>query len=199
MTRVLLFLVMAAAVRATEVIGSDALRTVPVSQAYSSMVNNKPGDGETVDLNPPRFCWSYLPVMTGFNSYNDTAVKSFRFQISANSNMSSPSTNVTCNYPWYNALAPLTAGNTYYWQIEYRTPVTVDATNDFVTSTSHGMLLNQEVTVSGTGIPGNLAADTTYFVRDVSAPSLSQRMRFHGTAATTQTRHGWRRTTTTRT
>ncbi len=151
----------------TEIIGSDAIKTVPVNQYYSSMVNFKPGDGETVDLNPPRFCWSYLLSMLNFYSYDDTSANSFRFQISPNSNMSSPVVNVVCNYNWYNSLSPLTAGNTYYWQIEYRTPVDVTASDDYIHFLHHGMVLNQQVTVSADVLPGNLSADTTYYVRDI--------------------------------
>jgi hypothetical protein len=121
MMRVLTFLLLAVSARATEIIGSDALQSVPTASSWSAAVNFRPGDGETVEQNPPRFSWPYIPSVDSFLPYTDKSVNRFRFKISPNSNMSSPVVDVECNYNFYNTLAPLTAGNTYYWQIEFMT------------------------------------------------------------------------------
>ncbi len=105
-----------------ETIGSESLVALSASAHYSASVNNKPGEGDIVDFNPPRFSWSYTvnPSQTA-----DNTVKEFRFKISPNSKMSSPVVDVVTESNCYNRLAPLTPGGTYYWQIEYRSPVNV--------------------------------------------------------------------------
>ncbi len=153
----------------SEIIGSESLQTLPASADYMQIVRVQPGDGETVTLNPPIFSWYYTPDPEKIAT--DDGLKTFRFRISANSNMSSPVVDVITPSNCYNKLAPLSAGTTYYWQIQYRyRGVTVDNSNNYFTHIdgAHAMPDGQAVTVSGTSIPSPLAADTTYYIRDAS-------------------------------
>ena len=51
----------------------------------------------------------------------------------------------------------------------YRFAVTVDATTDTLTATNHQLQNNDTLILTATTIPGGLAANTTYYVRDATA------------------------------
>lgn len=97
-------------------IGAEALVPENPRSAYSRYVNWRPGDGETVDLNPPRFSWPYRADWP--QQWGD-ATHLFTFQISAEPDCSRPVVDVTCGYNFYNTIPELEAGRRYYWRVGY--------------------------------------------------------------------------------
>ncbi|OHA30762.1 MAG: hypothetical protein A3B11_02110 [Candidatus Taylorbacteria bacterium RIFCSPLOWO2_01_FULL_44_26] len=111
-----------------QVIGSEALQEFPTSALYSGIANFRPGDGETVDINPPRFSWRYKPQVSpsAFLCYNFVcsawAPYKFVFQVADNPSFTNPIVNVTTLSNSYNFLAPLPTNKTYYWRVGYILP-----------------------------------------------------------------------------
>ena len=83
---------------------------------YSRYVNWRPAEGETVDLNPPRISWPYVP-----NGNLDwySASHNFTLQISSNPDLSDPAVNVTCSFNFYNFLPELKGAEIWYWRVGY--------------------------------------------------------------------------------
>lgn len=121
-------LIHAKPVIAIDTIGAEALTEFPTSALYSSIVNFRPGDGEVVKQNPPRFSWTYnydaaRPVSANGGIYAESeGPHEFIFQISYNSNLSNPIVNIRTPYNMYNFLAPLNTGQTVYWRVGYIKP-----------------------------------------------------------------------------
>src|SRR3989344_3494961 len=102
-----------------QAIGSEALVELPTSALGSRMINFKPGDVETIDLNPPVFSWLYRPDPA---QTTDQKPYVFIFQIANNVDFQNPVVNVLTRSNAYNMLAPLPNANpptTYYWRIGY--------------------------------------------------------------------------------
>src|SRR5205823_34037 len=74
---------------AQTIVADEALIQLPPSANWNMVVNFRPGDGETVSLNPPRFSWTYSSTPSNSDNENnnnaDISPKEFLFQISSNS------------------------------------------------------------------------------------------------------------------
>lgn len=111
-----------------EVIGSEALQSFPESAEYDGVVNFSPGNGESVNINPPRFRWKYNPSTKADGCYNQIcpawAPLEFIFQVtnSSDTTFAHPIVNVLTLSNSYNFLAPFTQGQSYIWRIGYIHP-----------------------------------------------------------------------------
>ena len=102
-------------------IGSDALIEDNPRAYYSRLVNVRPADGETVNLNPPRFSWFYYPRVEEKLKRGETLAGNhiFTFQISANPDFGDPVVNVTTPYNFYNTLPVLRGSERWFWCVGY--------------------------------------------------------------------------------
>lgn len=111
-------------------IGGEAVIALPASASWNSVVNVRPGDGETVVLNPPRFSWTYAPDPANSDNastaYGDIAPKEFIFQLADNAEFQSPVVDVRTPWNMYNLLPALTEGTQYFWRVGYIEPVSQD-------------------------------------------------------------------------
>lgn len=98
-------------------ISAESLLPDDPTTHYSRVVNFAPGDGERVDLNPPRFRWFYHPRPS-----EETAsqVYTFRFQVARDRAFSDLVVDVDTPYNFYNTIAPLTGSDAYYWRVRYQ-------------------------------------------------------------------------------
>lgn len=97
-------------------IEGEALVELPSSALWTGIVNFRPGDEETVGLNPPRFAWSYTPDPADANS--DIEEKMFLFQVGYDADLANPCVNVRTRSNMYNFLAPFVQ-TTCYWRVGY--------------------------------------------------------------------------------
>lgn len=95
-------------------IGAGALLPDNPRSHFSRNVNNAPVEGEVVDLNPPRFRWTYTPTGRGSGLYQ------FVFQVAMSPDFAKPIVDVTTPYNFYNTLALLPDGGPFYWRVGYR-------------------------------------------------------------------------------
>src|SRR5467141_1076126 len=102
--------------RTTVKIGTESLVELPQAALWSGVVNFRPGDGEIVKLNPPRFSWSYTPDPAKADA--DIEAKQFVFQIAYEPGFTNPVVNLQTVSNMYNLLAPLTQ-KTVYWRVGY--------------------------------------------------------------------------------
>jgi hypothetical protein len=104
-------------------IGNEATATTPASANYSGIVNDRPGSGETVYLNPPVFSWIYVTNIATASS--DRQYYEFQFQVSTSSAFSTFLVNQRTPVNLFNYLAPFTNAdgstytNTLYWRRLY--------------------------------------------------------------------------------
>ena len=98
---------------AAERIGEEALVPLHPRAVYSRWVNFRPGDGEVVHLNPPRFSWRYSPE--GFSGDN----RSFVFQIAPTPEFKDPAVNVRTKFNFYNTIPALRGRKKWYWRVGY--------------------------------------------------------------------------------
>jgi hypothetical protein len=96
-------------------IGSEASIGLPQSALWNKTVNIRPGNGDIVTLNPPRFSWPYYYPMT--NS-KDLTAKQFVFQAAYNPQFTNLVVNVFTPSSMYNFLAPFT-NSPVYWRVGY--------------------------------------------------------------------------------
>ncbi len=104
------------ALAATYTIDSNEAIPMPEHARYIVFGGNRPNDGETVYLDPPRFCWNYDPDASV--SMNASPLRKFRFQISSNSSFTNLLVNIVTESNSYNFLAPLNVGQAW-WRIGY--------------------------------------------------------------------------------
>ena len=97
-------------------IGAQSLVPDNPRSHYSRYVNWRPGDGETVTLNPPRMSW---PYRADWPENWDSALHTFRLQISSNSDCSDPTVDVTCPFNFYNTIPALTGARKWHWRVGY--------------------------------------------------------------------------------
>ena len=97
-------------------IGKEALIELPKAALYSLGPNFRPGDGDTVDTNPPRFCWSYSPNPA--KSHTDISVKEFQFQVACDKEFKDLAVNVRTNCNFYNFIAPFKK-KACWWRVGY--------------------------------------------------------------------------------
>lgn len=82
---------------------------------YSRAVNFAPGEGEIVDLNPPRFRWRYHPTQPG-----EGGDYTFTFQIARDKTFKDRVHNIETPFNFYNTLPPLDGTGPYYWRVGYK-------------------------------------------------------------------------------
>lgn len=161
-----LLLAVAHAEAAAIEIGSETAQPFPDSAAYNAGINFKPGDGETVTQNPPRFSWQYL-TNTAFNSI-DNAPKEFQFQCAGSSNDLVNFTNLEVNIrtPWnfYNFLAPFTNA-TVFWRVGYINEA-LDETNAW------SAVRHFTIAPGATAWDRSMLADTDYLASKAGHPHL---------------------------
>ena len=104
-------------IKNTNVIGGEALIKLNSRMLFSSYVNNSPGNGMDAEVNPPRFRWYYVPNPVEMKSLIKPST--FRFQIADDKVFENPIVNVVTEVNFYNELAPLPEGKTYYWRVGY--------------------------------------------------------------------------------
>jgi len=102
-------------------IGQEALIQDNPRARFSRFVNVRPGDGEVVSLNPPRFSWFYSPRaeerLKRGRSLKGSYI--FTFQISATPDFENPVVDVTTPYNFYNTLPVLRGSGRWFWRIGY--------------------------------------------------------------------------------
>ncbi len=96
-------------------IGHTALLPDDPTTHYSRAVNFAPGNGEVVNLNPPRFRWRYHPTEPG-----EGGDYTFQFQIATDAAFQNPIHDIATPFNFYNTIAPLPGSGPYYWRIGYR-------------------------------------------------------------------------------
>ncbi len=101
----------------TKVIGNEALIKLDSRMRFSSYVNNSPGDGMNVEVDPPLFRWYY--VMNPEKVHWPIDPYMFQFQIADNKDFKYPIVNVKTEMNVYNELSSLPEGKTYYWHVGY--------------------------------------------------------------------------------
>jgi len=97
------------------VIGSEAVVQLPQSALWEKNVNIRPGNGDVVTLNPPRFSWPACYLMT---NNADTAQRIFQFQAGYDPAFNNVAVNVRTLSTMYNFLAPFT-NSPVYWRVAY--------------------------------------------------------------------------------
>jgi hypothetical protein len=100
-----------------QVVGSEALLSFPNRALWNGLVTFRPGNGEVVDLNPPKFSWLYTPDPS--TARTDIEEKKFIFQTSYDSSFSTYRDNVLTSSNMYNTIAPFNSGSTVYWRVGY--------------------------------------------------------------------------------
>jgi len=103
---------------AAERISSEALLPIDEEMLHCNFVNAAPADGALAQVNPPRFRWFYVPNPSTFTSAARVLYR-FRFQIAAEPTFAEPVVDVQTDLNFYNELAPLPEGTTYYWRVGY--------------------------------------------------------------------------------
>ena len=96
-------------------IGSEAVIQLPQSAIWEKNVNIRPGNGDVVALNPPRFSW---PACCQMTNYTDTAQRVFQFQAGYDPAFNSVAVNVRTFSTMYNFLHPFT-NSPVYWRVAY--------------------------------------------------------------------------------
>jgi len=118
----IIFLLVATASGATR-ITSAANTPLPTRAQWNLALPFRPGDGETANINPPRFSWSYTLTSQAINS--DFNERNFQFQCSRTNSFETTNlvVDVRTPYNWYNFIAPFT-NTTVYWRVGYVSEVT---------------------------------------------------------------------------
>ena len=89
-------------------------------QQHARSVRFRPGDGQTVRLNPPRFSWPYTPAIA-FKDRSRPATMRFTLQVARTADFAEPVVNVRdtdCNF--YSFLPVLSGARVWYWRVGYR-------------------------------------------------------------------------------
>ena len=102
-----------------ERIGKEALLELPRAALWSKAVNFRPGEGEVVTINPPRFSWSYTPDPA--EAGKDVSLKEFQFQVAHDRQFKRLAVNVRTVSNMYNFIRPLKKG-LCYWRVGYADP-----------------------------------------------------------------------------
>ncbi len=102
------------------IIGAESKIPFDERQNYPIYVHFRPGNGQIVKLNPPRFSWPYLPNIL-FTKYSTKADFSFTLQISKSGDFKTPffeRRNISINF--YNFLPELKGPSTWFWRVGYK-------------------------------------------------------------------------------
>ena len=83
---------------------------------YNHLLNYRPGDGQTVRLNPPRMSWPYTPNIL---PTSNLPASTFRLQLSQSGDFAKPDyQSPDSPYNFYNALPVLKTGK-WHWRVGY--------------------------------------------------------------------------------
>ncbi len=98
------------------VIIDDSAKVSPdPRQDHARFVKFRPGDGQTVGLNPPRMSWPYTP-----DFQTSSSPHTFTLQISDSENFSNPTVDIqNTPYNFFNFLPALSGSDTWYWRVAY--------------------------------------------------------------------------------
>jgi hypothetical protein len=96
-------------------IGASALLPDDPTTHFSRAVNFAPGDGERVDLNPPRFRWCYHPTRPG-----EGGDYTFRFQVARDAQFQKLIHDINTPFNFYNTLPPFQGSGPVFWRVGYR-------------------------------------------------------------------------------
>ena len=151
-----------AALAATYTIDSNEAVPMPEHSRYLIFGSNRPNDGETVYLDPPRFCWTYDPDPSV--SMLASPLRKFRFQISSNSSFTSLLVDIVTESNSYNFLAPLNVAQAW-WRVAYL---------DYATETVDQWSPERTFYISGSAVDwdrSDLASDT-YLASKANHPRI---------------------------
>ncbi len=105
--------------QAADTIGSEADVALPGHTKYMTIGPTRPADGETVQLDPPRFSWAYDPDQTV--DPNNGLIRYFRFQVASDATFTTLIVDVDTDTCTYNFLAPLNVTQAW-WRVGYMRP-----------------------------------------------------------------------------
>ena len=111
-------------------IGAESVLRIPASARFSSIVNFRPGDGDTVSNNPPYFSWMYntnhiVSYEFNPNGFGNTIwfwTNSFQLQVASNATFTGNlQTDVTLPFNYYAFNGPLDTSATrkFWWRVKY--------------------------------------------------------------------------------
>jgi len=104
----------------TTMLGAECRVAPDPRQDFARYVRFRPGDGQEVRLNPPRFSWPYVPEIV-LKSGRTDANMLFTLRISKRKDCAHPEVEVKDTpYNFYNFLPPLDDGRTWYWRVGYK-------------------------------------------------------------------------------
>jgi hypothetical protein len=160
-------------------IGNEAVVTVPKSAYWSSIVNLRPGDGETVTNNPPQFTWFASTYSNVVNIHPQSFpihypvfwTNAYVLQVASNSAFTGNLQIQTTN-PWnFHAVgSPLdtNATRTFYWRVIYQRGQTNYWTNGPFTFTVSvtASNLDRALLASTNRIGTNVAAHPVFAFRE---------------------------------
>jgi len=106
-------------------IGTEAVLRALETTRWARFISYRPADGQTVHLNPPRFCWPYLPEIVPAEPLPGGKLPDllYTLQIAADRDFSrvlQQAGPTTINF--YNLLKPLPKPGRYWWRVIYRWP-----------------------------------------------------------------------------
>jgi hypothetical protein len=114
---------------AATLIDTNCSQVYPAVAAFSQVVNVRPGDGQTVTVNPPAFSWFYSTNYLDTPHYwtidlsdaaADYAARKFQFQVAYNTNFTNCVLDQTAYWNWSAFHAPFTNGTSpIYWRVAY--------------------------------------------------------------------------------
>jgi hypothetical protein len=153
-------------------IGNEAAVTVPTSAHYSTAMNVRPGNKETVSNNPPIFTWFYNTNHlcggeqnpNGFTYSVFTQTNAFQFQIATQANFGGTlALDINTPFNYYNFLAPLDTNATrqFWWRVKYVTNGVAWWTNGIYTFT---------VANGASPWDRSMLADTNYYATNSAHP-----------------------------
>jgi len=112
------------------IIGSRSSLPDDEREYYSRYVNFRPGNGQTVELNPPRFSWAYLADIVP-ESDKVPLNQKFTLQISKAEDFRELEVDVqNVPYNFYNMLSPLPDAGTWFWRVGYNVGTGKEAWSD---------------------------------------------------------------------
>lgn len=85
---------------------------------YPHFLSFRPADGQSCDVNPPRFSWPYLPEVIPASPTTPVPVREFVFQLSRSGDFTKPDLEIRTPLNFYNAL-PVLEGTRWQWRVGY--------------------------------------------------------------------------------
>jgi len=113
-------------------IGAEARVPENPRSHYNRYVNWRPGDQETVHLNPPRISWPYWPDWPG---NWESALHTFRLRISRHPDCSAPVVDVATLFNFYNTIPALNGPKQWFWRVGYDVGTSEETWSDVHTFT----------------------------------------------------------------